>query len=62
MQSTGTLVLQTQFHRAVKDPIVQREERNVNNFKPVSHQRPKKAKHGADRPCFLHKRAILEEN
>ena len=52
MQSAGTLVLQTRFHRADKDPIVQIEERNMENFKPVSRQRPEKAKQGAVRPYF----------
>ena len=62
MQSSGTLVLQTRIHRADKDPIVQIEERNMENFKPVSRQRPEKAKQGADRPYCLHKSAIFEQN
>ena len=45
-----------------KDPIVQCGERNIENFKPVSHQQPEKAKQGADRTCFLHKSAIFEQN
>ena len=62
MQSSGTLVLQTQFHRADKDPIVKIEERKIENFKPVSRQRPEKAKRGAVRPYFLHKSAIFEQS
>ena len=59
MQSLGKLVLQTQFHGTIKDTIVQSGEKNIENVKPVSNQRPEKAKQGADRPCFLHKSAIF---
>ena len=49
MQSIGTLELQTEFPVTVKDPIVRCEEKNVQHFKPVYRQQPKKAKQGADR-------------
>ena len=60
MHSSGTLVLQTRFYRADKDSIVQIEERNMENFKPLSLQRPEMAKQGTDRPYLLHKSAIFE--
>ena len=47
MQSMGTLELQTQFHMTVKDPKDQCGEKNIQHFKPVSHQRIEKAKQGA---------------
>ena len=62
MQSIGTLELQAQFDMTVQDPIDQCGEKNIQHFKPVSHQRPEKAKQGADRTCFLHKSDIFEPN